>query len=144
MIDTELARLRERASRLRDDERAPPDASAERDRLIDDLLSALESRSPSASTAAGIGELDLLQAVIDAIPAAITLRDPGGRYLLVNTLTPVSAGLSVAPQTFIGKTFAELSRDEKAAVSHRGRALRSLLAALTGPGALLGTPTTPA
>jgi XTP/dITP diphosphohydrolase len=32
-----------------------------------------------------------------------------------------------------GRTFAEMTADEKHALSHRGRAIRALLAALTSP-----------
>ena len=86
-----------------------------------------------------------LDGVVDrraAFRTCVLVRRPDGSELVVNgvctgTITTVERGERgfgydsvFVPDDGDGRTFAEMTDDEKHAVSHRGRAFRSLLAAL--------------
>lgn len=110
MSDDRLAGIRTRVDRLRretGDEEAQPSV-AERDRIIDELLEIVAGYEEQESVLPGYSRAELLQGVVDAMPAAISVRDVEGRYVLVNRAMPPACGLTVAPGDFIGKTFLEL------------------------------------
>lgn len=73
----------------------------------------------------------------------LVLLAPGGRELVTEGVVEGSIATDrrgaggfgydpvFVPEDGDGRTFAEMTRDEKAAVSHRGRALRALVAAIS-------------
>lgn len=112
MSRPDLSDIRRRLAQVREGELSNDQAISARDRLIDDLLAVAgqptADNPPDMGSLLGGGDFDLLQVIVDAVPAAITLRDLDGRYLLVNSATPAASGLSVPPKEFIGRRFIDL------------------------------------
>jgi XTP/dITP diphosphohydrolase len=94
-----------------------------------------------------LGELDGLaaQARTARFRTVLVLLAPDGRELITEGVVEGSIATTArgdggfgydpvfVPEEGDGRTFAQMSRDDKAAISHRGRALRALLAALSPP-----------
>jgi XTP/dITP diphosphohydrolase len=94
-----------------------------------------------------LGELDGLAAKARTarFRTVLVLLAPDGRELITEGVVEGSIATTArgdggfgydpvfVPEEGDGRTFAQMSRDDKAAISHRGRALRALVAALSPP-----------
>ncbi|MFM9105113.1 MAG: PAS domain-containing protein [Chloroflexota bacterium] len=106
------------------------------------VLRALEGLADAAAALAATGETGpglpdgghVLQAVIDAVPDHIWIKDPAGRYLAVNRAAAAMLGLD-SPAQAIGRTARELRpspgseviEEEDAAVLAYGEPIRGIL-----------------
>jgi XTP/dITP diphosphohydrolase len=95
-----------------------------RARLLRELDGAVDRRA-AFRTVVLVRTPDGGEVVVDGVcPGTITTAERGDRGFGYDSL--------FVPDEGDGRTFAEMSDDEKHAISHRGRAFRNLLAALSG------------